>query len=128
MMPTKPQPNSWPNKFRWAARGTRRAFMSERNFQVHLAMTVAVAVAGGVLRVSYWEWCVLALCIAIVLTAEMFNTAIEHLARAITHEHSREIRDALDTSGGAVLVAAASAVVVGGLVCAHRLGVLVDWW
>jgi diacylglycerol kinase len=128
MTPSESQPHSWPNKFRWAARGARRAVASERNFRVHLAMALAVAVAGGVLRVDYWEWCVLVLCVAIVLTAELFNTAIEHLARAITDEHNQEIRDALDTGGGAVLVAALGAAAVGGLVFVHRLGALVEWW
>jgi diacylglycerol kinase len=123
-----PRRNSWRDKFRWAARGLVRSMRSERNFRVHLATAVAVVVAGAALRASLVEWCVLALCITVVLAAETFNTALERLARAITQDHSEQIRDALDTSGGAVLLAAIGAAIVGGGILLNRLGALLGWW
>ena len=123
-----PRRNAWRDKFRWAARGLVRAIRSERNFRVHLAAAVAVVVAAAALRVSLVEWCVLGLCITVVLAAEMFNTALEYLARAITQDHSEQVRDALDTSGGAVLLAAIGAAVVGGGILLYRLGTLLAWW
>lgn len=123
-----PRHNAWRDKFRWAARGLVQAMRSERNFRVHLAMAVAVVVAAAVLRASLVEWCVLALCITVVLAAEVFNTALEHLARAVTQDHSDQVRDALDTSGGAVLMAAIGAAVVGGGILLYRLCALLGWW
>jgi diacylglycerol kinase len=124
----EPQRNAWRDKFRWAARGLVQAMRSERNFRVHLTATVAVVIAAAALRASLLECCVLTLCITVVLAAETFNTALEHLARAITQDHSEQIRDALDTSGGAVLVASIGAAVVGGAILVNRLAVLLDWW
>ena len=123
-----PRRNAWRDKFRWAARGLVQAMRSERNFRVHLAAAVAVVVVAAALRVTLVEWCVLALCITVVLAAEMLNTALEYLARAITQDHSEQIRDALDTSGGAVLLAAIGAAVVGGAILLNRLGTLLAWW
>lgn len=123
-----PRHNAWRDKFRWAARGLVQALRSERNFRVHLAVALAVIVAAAALRASLVEWCVLTLCITVVLAAEMLNTALEHLARAITQDHSEQIRDALDTSGGAVLLAAIGSAVVGGAILLNRLGALFDWW
>ena len=122
-----PRQNAWRDKFRWAARGLAGAMRSERNFRVHLAATVAVVVAAAVLRVSPIEWCLLTLCIAVVLAAETFNTALEQLARAITQDHSEQIRDALDAAGGAVLVVAIGAALVGATVFLVRLAALLGW-
>ncbi len=129
-MPQPPSPNrhTWIDRVRWAVRGVWWAVRTESNFAIHLAAAVAVIVAAALLRASLIEWCVLVVCIAIVLAAELFNTALEHLARAITHEHHEEIRNALDVSAGAVLVAAAGAAVTGAVIFVHRLGVTLEWW
>ena len=120
---------SWLGKFRSAGRGVLRALSEQRSsFAVHLVVAGAVVIAGALLRVTLVEWCVLILCVAAVLIAELFNTALEHLARAITRDHNEEIRDALDTSSGAVLLAALGAAIAGSLIFVHRLGVLLTWW
>jgi diacylglycerol kinase len=119
---------SWPGKFRCAVRGVAWALLSERNFRVHLAVAGATVILASALGASRIEWCLLALCIATVLAAEMFNSAIEHLARAITSDENATIRDALDIGAGAVLVATLGAAAVGAVVFAHRLGALAEWW
>lgn len=95
---------------------------------MHLVVAAAVFAVAVVLGVSLIEWCVLILCVAAVTIAELFNTALEHLARAVTHEHNEEIRDALDTSSGAVLLVAIGAAIAGSLIFMHRLGVVLAWW
>ncbi len=115
-----PKPNSliarWRLKFANALRGLAVGSRDQSSFYVHLlAMIVVVALACW-LQVSRVEWLTLIVCITIVLTAELLNSAIEHLARAITREENPEIRDALDIASGAVLLAALGAVVVGVLV------------
>ncbi len=104
---------SWAAKFRCAGRGMAWGVRSQRSFSVHLAVAAGVVALAAALRASQGEWCLLILCIATVLTAEMFNTAIEHLARAITPDRHDELRDALDTSSGAVLLASLGAATVG---------------
>lgn len=91
-------------------------------------MTAAVVAAGYLLGVSMAQWCLLAICIAGVLAAELFNTALEMLARAITREFHADIEDALDTSSAAVLVAACGAAVVGTIILGHQFGCVLGWW
>ena len=74
-------PRPWPAKFASAFRGIIVAIRTERSFAVHVPMAVAVFVAAAVLRVSLLEAGLLSICVALVLAAEMFNTAIELLAR-----------------------------------------------
>ena len=72
-----------------------------------------VAALAWWLQLPRAEWLILLLCVVGIVTAEMFNSAIEHLARAITREENPEIRDALDVASAAVLIASAGAAVVG---------------
>ena len=67
------------------------------------------------------EWCLLALAIGSVLVAEVFNTAIESLARGPGSRRHPRLRDALDMASAAVLVAAATAAIVGLIVFGPRL-------
>lgn len=122
------QRHPWTSKVRWALGGVAWAVRSQSNFAIHLAAAAAVIAAAIILRATLVEWCVLVVCIAVVLAAEMFNTALEHLARAITREHHEEIRRALDTSAGAVLIAATGATIVGAVIFVNRLGLLRTWW
>lgn len=103
----------WLQKFGDACRGVKIAVRAEASFFVHLFVTAVVVLAGAVLSISTLQWCILILCITVVLAAEMFNTALERLARAVTRETDPEIRDALDMASGAVLLASIGAVIVG---------------
>lgn len=103
----------WRRKFACALRGLKVALAGQSSFFIHLPAAVAVVVLAWWLQVSATGWWVLILCITVVLTAELFNSAIEHQARAITREENSEIRDALDIASSAVLVASIGAAVVG---------------
>jgi diacylglycerol kinase len=120
--------HSFASKLRWAVGGFVWGVRTQSNFVIHLAVAVAVVVTGVLLRVTLLEWSVLALCITVVLVTELFNTAIEHLARAITHEHDDEIRHALDTGAGAVLMASVGSAVTGAIIFINRLGLMLEWW
>ena len=91
---------------------------------VHFFAAVLVLVTASVLGIdSTAEWCLLVLCITIVLVAEMFNSALESLARAITDQIDPHIGQALNVGSAAVLVAALGASVVGTLIfVTHLLG------
>jgi diacylglycerol kinase len=107
------QPQSWPEKFRTAFRGLRRGIREERSFAVHGPAALVVVMAGIVARLALEQWCLLMLCIGAVLTAELFNTALESLGRAITSQFDPQVQRALDTASGAVLLTAITAAIVG---------------
>lgn len=114
-------PRLWIDKFGDAFRGLRRAVRSQTSFAVHLTVAVAVVIAAAVLQVSLVEWCLLVGAIGFVLTAEVFNTAIESLARAHDVGRHPRIRDALDMASAAVLLAAITAALIGAVVFVSRL-------
>lgn len=55
----------------------------------------------------------LTLCVGSVLAAELFNSALERLAKAITVEDNEHLRIALNIASGAVLTASLFAASVG---------------
>jgi len=114
-------PRSWSQKFADAFRGLSRAVRSQSSFGVHLLMATAVVATGAVLQVSPVEWCLLVVAIGLVLMAEIFNTAIESLARGPGSRRHPRLRDALDMASGGVLVAAITAAVVGAIVFGSRI-------
>jgi len=114
-------PRSWSQKFADAFRGLSRAVRSQSSFGVHLGMATAVVATGAVLQVSPVEWCLLVCAIGLVLMAEIFNTAIESLARGPGSRRHPRLRDALDMASGGVLVAAITAAVVGAIVFGSRI-------
>lgn len=117
----------WGAKFADAFRGVGRAVRSQSSFAVHLAAAVAVIAAGAVVGISAGEWSLIALAIGLVLMAEVFNTAIESLARGPGTRHHPRLRDALDMASAAVLVAAATAVVIGLIVLGPKLWARWPW-
>ncbi len=119
---------SWGTRFGDAFRGVGVGVRGEQCFRVHFAVGLAVVVAAVLMGVDRIEWCVLVLSITVVLTAEMFNSALERMAKAITEEHHPRLADALDVGSAAVLVAAMGASAVGGIIFVHRLGVVAGWW
>ena len=115
---------SWPRKFHAAFVGVKLGVRGQSSFFVHFFFATVVIVAALVLRVSTAEWCLLVLAMTGVLAAEMFNSALEWLARAITDREDTRIAGALDIGSAAVLVAAMGAVVIGLLVFVPRLMLL----
>lgn len=107
---------TWRDKFRDAFRGVAVGLRGQSSFTVHLLASLAVLLAGLLLRIHLWEWSLLVLCIVVVFVAELLNTSIEWLARAIRDEHDERIGKALDIASAAVLLASFGSVAVGLLI------------
>jgi diacylglycerol kinase len=117
-------PRRWRDKFKEAFRGTKRGVRGQSSFFVHFffgALALAAAVA---LDCSLIEWCVLIFCIGGVLTAELFNSAIETLFRGLDEASRNRWYHCLDIAAGAVLVASLTALIVGALIFISRLAKL----
>ena len=73
---------------------------------------------------SLVEWCLIVLCIAGVLAAEMFNSALESMAKAITSENNPHVGRSLDIGSAAVLTASIGAATVGAIIFLPRLAAI----
>ena len=116
---TKYKKGSFTNTFRNARKGMRLSIKSERNIRIHLFIAALVDVTAFCLNFSINKFCILFLTIAAVISAEMFNSAIEFSLDAIFHNrYSRMVGMAKDIAAGAVMVVSISAIMVGVLLFA----------
>ena len=67
------------NSFKYAFKGIVSALLSERNMKIHVNIMALVIIFGLILNISVGEWFVCIICFAIVISAEMFNTAFEQM-------------------------------------------------
>lgn len=109
--------------FRCALRGIACCIKEERNLRIHLAAAGGVLGLGGICRLPAGEWALLILLIALVLCAELVNSAVERAVDLACSGYHALARDAKDIAAGAVLVTAAAAVVIGLLLFLRPQGV-----
>ena len=99
--------------FRYAWQGIRQCVGREQNLSFHLIVTVLVIGAGFVFGITPGEWTAICLCIGLVVSAELFNTAIERLVDLVSPQRHPLAGQIKDIAAGAVLVCALAAIAVG---------------
>jgi len=96
----------------YAISGLRHAIGQEKSLRFQL---IAVLVVCGFLLIVqppvYW-WAIVSVVIAMVIAAEMFNTAIEGICDFIQPEQDERIKNIKDVAAGAVLVTSLGAIIV----------------
>ncbi|MBN1611054.1 MAG: diacylglycerol kinase family protein [Polyangiaceae bacterium] len=116
---TEPNPFSLASRgrsFRFAWHGITRLLATQHNAWIHAIASVLVVCAGLGLGVSRVDWALLVLAMMVVWSAEALNTAVEALGDAVCSERHQLVGLAKDVAAGAVLIAAAGAIVVAVLV------------
>ncbi len=102
-----------PKKLGNAWSGIYLTFKTELSFRVHIVALFLVVIAGYFLHISVTEWCLVAFAGGFVLTAELFNTAVERLGdEASGGDWKKTVKNLKDISAGAVLVSVMTAVVI----------------
>lgn len=105
-------------RFAYAIQGVAFLVHTQPNARLHLLATLGVCAAGATLGLERTEWLWITVAIALVWSAEAFNTALEQLADALHPEQHPAVGHAKDVAAGAVLIAAVGAAVIGVLVFA----------
>ncbi|WP_448599858.1 diacylglycerol kinase family protein [Thermoleptolyngbya sp.] len=101
--------------FRYAWAGLTYAFLTQRNFRIHLLVgTVAIGLSLW-LRLSRVEIAIIGLTSGLVLTMELLNTALESVVDLTVKQTYHELaKTAKDCAAGAVLISAIAALLVAG--------------
>jgi diacylglycerol kinase len=107
--------------FNYASRGMAYLFKSQLNARVELAIAGFVILTGLYFGISSAEWIIVLLCIALVLSLESVNTAIEILADKVEANHNWEIGVIKDIAAGAVLIASIVSAIIGFIIFVPRI-------
>ncbi len=107
--------------FGFALAGIGHGLHAQANLRIHVFASLCVILAGLLLQISLVEWAILVVTMMIVLSAELFNTAIEAMIDRVGGEPHPLSKIAKDTAAGAVLIGAIGAAIVGLLIFGPRL-------
>ncbi|RJQ40585.1 MAG: diacylglycerol kinase family protein [Anaerolineaceae bacterium] len=99
--------------FQFAFEGFRYAIQTQRNLRLQLVAAVLVITISTFLPMELLEWAILFVLIALVIVAEILNTAIEKTIDLTIKEYDPLAKTVKDLSAAAVLFIAFTAVVVG---------------
>lgn len=110
--------------FRYAFQGILNGIRTEAHMRFHLLAALVVLCLAWYFQVQSWEWCILVLCIGMVISAELFNAAVERLADRVSKEQDPLIGAAKDLAAGAVLILSIAALVAGSIIFLPRIWLL----
>lgn len=97
----------------YAIHGIWVGISDQRNLKVQIAIALIVIGAGFFLQITSFEWCIVLICMALVIGLEMINSAIENLVDLVTLERKPLAGKIKDIAAGAVLFVSVISVIVG---------------
>lgn len=113
--------------FGYAWQGIVYAVRTQINFRFHIVAALWVTVISKFYELSKAEYAVLFITIALVISMELINTAVEKAVDLITDKKSELAKAAKDTAAGAVLISAAGAVIVAVCLFGDLSGIVNAW-
>lgn len=102
--------------FKYAFKGLNKVFWEEQNFRVHIFMAVSVLLLALYYKIEVWQFIILIIIIALVLTLEIINSIVERLLDLLKPRLHQYVKDIKDMTAAAVFIGALTAVIVGLLI------------
>jgi diacylglycerol kinase len=102
--------------FGFALNGIRLCLATGINVKIHFLIALLTIGAGFVFSISITKWLVIFCCIALVVSMELINTAIEKLCNIVHPHHHPSIGEVKDIAAGAVLFSAFTAACCGAVI------------
>ncbi|MBR0576628.1 diacylglycerol kinase [Proteiniclasticum sp. BAD-10] len=101
------------DSFNYAISGFIYAVRTQRNMKIHMVAAIGVIIFSLFTDITKPELLVLCIAITMVMSAELFNTAIESAIDATTNHYHPLAKIAKNTAAAAVLLTTINAVIVG---------------
>ncbi|MFD0860905.1 diacylglycerol kinase [Sungkyunkwania multivorans] len=97
----------------YAFKGVWLLITTEASIKVQFVIGIVMTIAGFYFQISTTEWCIQIGTIALIMSVEGLNTAIEEMADFIHPDHHHRIGFIKDIAAGAVFITAIAAVAIG---------------
>src|SRR5699024_12859088 len=98
---------------KYACAGLVIAFKQERNFRIHLCMTVIGIIVCLFLQFNMCEWLFVLFAISLVISTELINSVIERLIDYLKPENNVNAKQIIDISASYVLIAVINPILYG---------------
>jgi len=107
--------------FKNAFAGLKHTLKTQRNMRIHFIIAILALLLSAFLKISRTELLMVFFSIFLVISMELFNTAVEIIIDMISSEYNIRAKIVKNVSAAAVLVAAFNAVIVAYLVFLDKL-------
>ena len=107
--------NSFFKSFTYAFNGIKLS-LQQRNMKVHVCCAILAITCGFIFKISVTEWCIIFICIGIVLALETINSALESLVDLAEPNHHPIAGKIKDLAAGAVLIFSIISAIIGTLI------------
>ncbi len=98
---------------KYAFKGAYLLITTEASIKVQFFIGVIMTVLGFYYKISTTEWVIQILTIALIMSIEGINTAIEEIADFIHPEYHKKIGLIKDIAAGAVFIFAIASIIIG---------------
>jgi diacylglycerol kinase len=95
-----------------AFNGLFNALKNETHVKIHFVASLIVLIAGFYFQLSKNDWLWIILCCALVIAAELINSAIENICDLIDKNYNQKIKYIKDVSAASVLVLSFFSIIV----------------
>ena len=100
------------NSFKYSVQGLTYAYKYEQSMFIHAMFTLVAFLLNIFLKVSSTEWLITLLCLGVVLSIELINTAIEAVVDLVTLEIHPLAKIAKDCGSAATFVVTMLGIVI----------------
>jgi len=118
--------NSFFKSFTYAFNGIKLS-LQQRNMKVHVCCAILAIAFGFILKINVTEWCIILICIGIVLALETLNTAIEAFVDLVEPNHHPVAGKIKDLAAGAVLIFSIITALIGIMIFGKYILVLLGY-
>ncbi len=108
-------------------RGLKLAIRGDSSFFAHGYRGTLIAIAGALLGINQWGWCLLIIAACLVLIAELASSAVDTLVRAIGDPEEPRLKTAREIATAGVLVAAVGSGAITAIVLSWKFVYLMGW-
>lgn len=109
------------NSFRYSVEGLKYTYKYEQSMFVHVLITIVVVILGILLKISVVEWFICLILIALVISAELMNTAIEAVVDLASPKTNPLAKIAKDTASAAVFILSLASFLCGLIIFVPKL-------
>ena len=90
--------------------------LKQRNMKIIFSCAILAVFTAFFFKVNANDWCILLICIGLVMSLEMMNSAIEGIVDFISPEQNEKAGRIKDLAAGAVLIASIISLIIGILI------------
>lgn len=109
------------DSFSHAIEGIINTARVEKNLKIHFIVMVCVIILGFIVKLSISEWIICIVLFGLVMSAEMFNTALEKTLDYVNEDYDEKIKFIKDASAGAVLAISITSASIGLIIFLPKL-------